>query len=75
MTTLVVGASGATGRELVNQLLMMEQNVKVIVRSPEKLPESWKNNERVSIIQASLLDIAEDDMVEYVKGCHASLHV
>ena len=42
MTTLVVGASGATGRQLVDQLLKTEQQVKVIVRSAKKLPESWK---------------------------------
>jgi len=46
MTTLVLGASGATGRQLVEQLLNRGQKVKVIVRSPEKLPESWKNNEK-----------------------------
>ncbi len=33
MTTLVVGASGATGRLLIEQLLNRSQNVKVIVRS------------------------------------------
>ena len=71
MTTLVVGASGATGKHLVEQLLNMEQQVKVIVRSPDKLPESWKNNDRLSIIQASVLEISEDDMAEYVKDCHA----
>ena len=49
----------------------MEQQVKVIVRSPDKLPESWKNNDRLSIIQASVLEISEDDMAEYVKDCHA----
>jgi len=40
MTILVVGASGATGRHLVEQLLIQKHKVKVIVRSPEKLPES-----------------------------------
>jgi len=71
MTTLVVGASGATGRQLVEQLLKRDETVKVIVRSLEKIPESWKNNDQVSIIQASVLDIAKADMVQYVKGCHA----
>jgi uncharacterized protein YbjT (DUF2867 family) len=32
MTTLVVGASGSTGKQLVEQLLNMGQNVRVIVR-------------------------------------------
>jgi nucleoside-diphosphate-sugar epimerase len=71
MTTLVIGASGATGKQLVEQLLNTEHKVKVIVRSPEKLPESWKNNDRLSIIKASVLDISEDEMREYVTDCNA----
>jgi nucleoside-diphosphate-sugar epimerase len=71
MTTLVVGASGATGKQFVEQLLNMRQKVKIIVRSPEKLPESWKNNDLVSIIKAGVLDIDEGEMADHVKGCHA----
>ena len=32
MTTLVVGANGATGKHLVEQLVKQDQKVKVIVR-------------------------------------------
>lgn len=71
MTTLVAGASGATGKQLVEQLLNTKQKVKVIVRSPEKLPESWKNNDLLTIIQANILDISEDKMAEYVQDCDA----
>jgi len=71
MTTLVVGASGATGRQLVEQLQRLEQHVKVIVRSPDKLPESWKNNERLSIIHASVLELSDAEMIQYVQGCDA----
>ncbi len=71
MTILVAGASGATGKQLVEQLLNTKQKVKVIVRSPEKLPESWKNNKQLTIIQASILDITEDEMAEYVQDCDA----
>ena len=45
MTILVVGASGVTGRWLVEELLNRGHNVKVIVRSPEKLPDLIKNND------------------------------
>lgn len=48
MTTLVVGASGATGKQLVEQLLNMEQKVKVIVRPTGKIPEAWKNNQNIN---------------------------
>jgi len=72
MTTLVVGASGATGKQLVDQLLQTEQNkVKVIVRSADKLPESWKNNTRLEVIEASVLDINEDEMARHIKDCNA----
>ena len=43
MTILVVGASGATGRKLIEQLLIKGHQLKAVVRSPEKLPDSWKN--------------------------------
>jgi hypothetical protein len=71
MTTLVAGASGATGKKLVEQLLKNKQKVKVIVRSKGNLPESWKNNTNITIIQASISDISEDEMKEYVKDCDA----
>lgn len=71
MTILVVGASGATGRQLIEQLLIQGHNVKALVRSPEKLPESWKSNERVNIISASLLDLSNTEMMEMTLGCHS----
>lgn len=71
MTTLVVGASGATGKQLVEHLLKMRQKVKVIVRSPEKLPASWKSNNQLSIIKASVSEISVDEMANYIRVCDA----
>ncbi|WP_418603983.1 NAD(P)-dependent oxidoreductase [Hwangdonia sp.] len=71
MTVLVVGASGATGSKLVEQLLAKNHQVKVIVRSPEKLPESWKTNGNLEIISASILELSDTEMVEIVKDCQA----
>jgi len=71
MTTLVVGASGATGQQLVAQLLKQNQHVKIVVRSAEKLPESLKNQSRLSIIEASILDLSDAEMAEHVAGCDA----
>ncbi|MBT8327367.1 MAG: SDR family oxidoreductase, partial [Bacteroidia bacterium] len=64
MITLIAGASGATGTHLVEQLLKKGQQVKVIVRSPEKLPDSWNNNGLVTIIKASILDINEAELTQ-----------
>lgn len=69
MTTLVVGASGATGQHLVSQLLKQGQHVRAIVRNAEKLPVSLRNENRLTIIEASILDLTAAEMVEYVAGC------
>jgi len=71
MEILVVGASGATGKQLVEQLLIQGNNIKVIIRSPENLPESWKNNDRIQIISASILELSDKEMSDYVINCHS----
>ena len=67
----VVGASGATGRHLVEQLLIQKHKVKAIVRSPEKLPESWKTNSNLQLITASILDLSDRELEEIVHDCQA----
>lgn len=71
MTILVVGATGATGRLLVPQLLGRGRNVRVVVRSPDSLPDSVRRDERLTMIRASVLDLSEEDMARHVKGCTA----
>ena len=71
MTTLVVGASGATGRLLVQQLLTRGQIVKVVVRAPDKLPEVLRNHDHLSLICASVLHLSDAEMAQYVNGCDA----
>ena len=71
MTILVVGASGATGQLLVEQLLNRRQNVKIIVRFPDKLPEVFKNQDNLSVIHASVLDLSDSEMAQHVSGCDA----
>ncbi len=67
MTTLVVGASGATGRLVVNQLLERGQSVKAIVRSADTLTP----HKNLTVIEASLLDLSDDELAQHIKGCNA----
>ena len=39
MTTLLLGATGATERLLTEQLLQRGEHVRVIIRAPERLPD------------------------------------
>lgn len=71
MKVLVVGSSGATGRQLVNQLLIQGNKVKIIVRSTQNISESWKDNDKVQIITASILELSDEEMSKYVSDCDA----
>lgn len=71
MKTLVVGASGATGKQLVEQLLNMGQQVKVIVRPNGNIPNTWKNNDQILIIKANISEITIDKMMDYLIDCQS----
>lgn len=71
MTILVVGASGATGRLLVQQLLNRGHQVRAIVRSSDTLPDVIRNHDSLSVIEASVLDLSDAEMAQYVEGCDA----
>lgn len=69
MAVLVVGATGATGKLLVEQLLNREEEVKVIVRSITKLPEHIRNNENVKIFSTNILDLSVNDLSGIIEDC------
>lgn len=72
MTTLVVGASGATGKLLVEQLLKAGQNVKVLVRFSSFVPKTWKNNDKITVIKVDAIEaISSDEMMVYLKDCQS----
>jgi nucleoside-diphosphate-sugar epimerase len=71
-TVLVVGASGATGKLLVEQLLTRGNAVRVVVRSRDGLPEALRSHHRLSMIQASLLDLNYSELKQLTDGCDAA---
>ncbi|MCK5922705.1 MAG: NAD(P)H-binding protein [Methylococcales bacterium] len=71
MNILIVGATGATGRLLTEELLNRGHLVKVIVRSPNKLPTAIRNHENLSLIHASILDLSDAELRQHVNECDA----
>ena len=71
MNILVVGATGKTGRPLVEQLLGKNHKVRIIVRSPHKLPAGILENPNTTVIEASILDLTDEEMTEHVRDCDA----
>ena len=79
-TTLVVGATGATGKWVVKLLLDQGHNVKVVVRSKERMlaalqelseDDTTTPLDHLSTTEASLLDLSDDQLQEQVKDCDA----
>jgi len=68
---LVVGASGATGRLVVNQLLAKGNKLRIIVRSREKLPPAWNSHKDLQIITASILDLTGEELKNHTLDCTA----
>jgi len=71
MKVLIVGASGATGSQLVNQLLIRGNEVKIIVRSTQNLPKSFIDTSKVQIIIASILELSDEEINQHVSDCDA----
>lgn len=71
MTILVAGATGATGQLLVQQLLDRGEHVKAIVRSPDRLPADVRNHQRLTLIQANILDLSDTELAAHVNDCAA----
>ena len=61
-TTLVVGATGMTGRPLVEQLLGKNHNVRVVVRSSNKFSAEVLNHPNTTIIEAGVLELNDEEM-------------
>ncbi len=59
MNVLIVGATGATGRLLTEELLNRGHHVKVVVRSAEKLPAAIRHHDNLTVRVASLLDLSD----------------
>lgn len=71
MTTLVVGATGATGRLLVEQLLRRNQPVKAVVRAGSGLPAKLAEHPELTVLEASLLDLDDGEIARLADGCGA----
>lgn len=70
-TTLVVGATGATGRLLVSQLLRRGCPVRALVRPGSALPAELKPTEGLTVIRGMIAEADEPLIREWVDGCGA----
>jgi nucleoside-diphosphate-sugar epimerase len=68
-TFLILGATGATGRLLVGQLLLQGHYVKAIVRSLHRVPDQLQPHDHLTLIEATLLNLSDEVIAVHAKGC------
>jgi NAD(P)-dependent dehydrogenase (short-subunit alcohol dehydrogenase family) len=71
MSILIAGATGATGKLLASELLNRGQQITVIVRSPDRLPDPVRQHKNCRIIQGSVLDLSAGELTLHLKECVA----
>lgn len=73
---LVVGATGATGKHVVQSLLDRNHQVKAVVRSKERMEsllsdDASKYGDQLSLTEGSLLDLSDEELNNLVQGTDA----
>lgn len=71
MNALILGATGATGRHVAKFLLEWGHHVRMIVRSAGRVPDDVRNHPNSQVIEATLLEMSDDELKKAVKGCDA----
>ena len=70
-TVLLVGGTGRTGGRVLEQLLGRGINVRAIVRSAEKLRAGVAERPGLSVVEADLLALSDEELLRHVRGCDA----
>lgn len=70
-TVLLVGGTGRTGLKVLGQLLQREVRVRAIVRSRSKIPAEVATHPHLTLIEADLLSLGDDELRTHLRGCDA----
>lgn len=70
-TVLLVGGTGRTGGRVLRELLARDAHVRAVARSRARLPASSAGHPNLTVTEASLLALREDELQQLVRGCDA----
>ena len=70
-TVLLVGGTGRTGSRVLVQLLNRGINVRIIVRSVQKLPKEIAERTNLTVVEADLLSLGDGELRRLLQGCDA----
>lgn len=70
-TVLLIGGTGRTGRRALQQLLDRGVRVRAIMRSCGKVPSEVAGNPNLTVVEASLLSLRDEELQQHLRGCDA----
>jgi nucleoside-diphosphate-sugar epimerase len=70
-TVLLLGGTGRTGSRVLSQLLERGACVRAIVRSADRLPSEVADHEALTVVEADLLSLSDDYLLDLVRDCDA----
>jgi len=68
-TVLLLGGTGRTGGRVLQQLLGRGVRVRAVVRSAERLPAGVVGDPQLTVVEADLLSLSDEQVRELVDGC------
>lgn len=71
MRTLVLGASGATGRLVVSQLLERNISARIVIRENALIPDRITKDKNCEIVKGNIDSFSADKMRELVLDCNS----
>jgi nucleoside-diphosphate-sugar epimerase len=69
MDVLLLGGTGRTGGRVLQQLLARGVRVRAVVRSAERLPAGVATDPNLTVVEADLLSLSDEQVNEQVDGC------
>jgi len=70
-TVLLVGGTGRTGQRVLQQLLSRGVSVRAVVRSAQRLPAGIAQDPDLTVVEADLLSLSDEEFLRQVRGCDA----
>ncbi|MBI9097770.1 MAG: SDR family oxidoreductase [Spirochaetaceae bacterium] len=71
MKVLVLGASGATGRLVLIQLIKRQINTRIVIRRNSVLPKEIEENPLLEIVRGNINQMTDSEMSDLLRDCNA----
>ena len=71
MRVLVLGASGATGKLVVKQLIKRKINLQIVIRASAVLAEEIRENPLVDVVRGNINEFTDSEMNNLLRNCDA----